>query len=183
MNHASLCFHILPGLPATGPLPEQFSATGYGKHSEGFVVEFALTSRESWIGNFQPGGSSYSAVFTHPDGSSVVVIAGGTAYIVNPETRQLRQTFGAQIETVISDGARHQLVFGNGLWFEALSIDGIRWRARRVSWDGMRNVTIVGSRITGEALDLDESWREFSIDLETGAATGGSYNGPDSPLS
>jgi hypothetical protein len=84
---------------------------------------------------------------------------------------------------VIWDGARCQLVFGNGLWFEALSVGGIRWRARRVSWDGMRNVTMVGSRITGEALDLDESWRAFSIDLNTGAATGGSYNGPDSPLS
>lgn len=32
-------FRTLVGLPATGPWPEQFSATGRGTHREGFVVE------------------------------------------------------------------------------------------------------------------------------------------------
>jgi hypothetical protein len=171
-------FHVLPGLPTTGSLPEQFSATGQGKHREGFVVEFTPTSGTSWIGNFQPGLSKYSEVFTDPDGSSVIVVAGGTAYVVDIEGRRLLRTFGAQIETVIADDARRQLLFGNGLWFEALCSEGIRWSSRRVSWEGMRNVKLAGSTIVGEALDLDDTWREFSIDLATGVAVGGSYNGP-----
>jgi hypothetical protein len=43
----------------------------------------------------------------------------------------------------------------------------------------MRNLKLVGSTIIGEALDPDDSWREFSVDLTTGVAVGGSYNGPD----
>ncbi len=178
MRDASFRFRALPGLPGTGPLPEQFSATGYGKHREGFVVELTPVEGEVWVGNFQPGLTAYSEVLAHPDETSLIVIAGGTAYVLDPNKRQLLSTFGAQIEAVLVDQKRSQLVFGNGLWFEALSVDGLRWRSRRISWDGMRNVKLADSLVTGEALDLDESWRDFQVDLETGAVTGGSYNGP-----
>jgi hypothetical protein len=174
-------FRILPGLAATGPMPEQFSATGQGKHSEGWVVEFTPTSGETWVGNFQPGFTSCCGAYGHPDGSSMVVVAGGTGYIVNIETRQLLHTFGGGIETVIPDLERRQLVFGDGLFFEALSAAGIRWRTRRISWDGMRRISSAGSMIAGEAEDLDGTWRAFRVDLETGTASGGSYNGPDAP--
>jgi hypothetical protein len=37
----------------------------------------------------------------HPDGSSVIIVARGQAYIVNPENHELLGTFGGAIESVI----------------------------------------------------------------------------------
>ena len=79
-------FKILAGLPVYGDLPEQFSATGIGMHREGFVVQFFPSEKiASWIGNFQRGLNFFDEAFEHPDGSSVVVVAGGECYIVDVE--------------------------------------------------------------------------------------------------
>ena len=48
-------FEILSGLPPYGPSAEAFSATGQGKHKEGFVVRFRADDDNAWVGNFQPG--------------------------------------------------------------------------------------------------------------------------------
>jgi hypothetical protein len=78
------------------------------------------------------------------------------------------------------DQNRHQLIIGNGLWFEALAASGMSWRSRRLSWDGVRNVRIDDSRLRGEAWNpVDDCWNEFTLDLQTGDVVGGSYNGPD----
>ena len=77
-------FRILPGLSATGPWPEQFTATGRGSHSEGVVVEFNPDTSRSWVGNFQPGGTAYDTVIVHPNGREVIVIAHGQAYLIDP---------------------------------------------------------------------------------------------------
>jgi hypothetical protein len=175
-----LTWRILPGLPGTGPLPKQYSATGMGTHSEGFVVEFTSEKGECWIGNFQRGLSNASAVYREPGTRNPIVLAGGTAYVVDPTTRNLVRTFGGQIQVVLDDVERGQLVFGDGLWFEAVGCEGSRWRTRRLSWDGMRSVRVEGPRILGEAyspVDQD-AWHPFEVDLTDGSSTGGSYRGP-----
>lgn len=174
-------FRLLPGLPATGPVPVQFSNTGQGTHREGIVVEFEASDGTSWVGNFQPGlVRGHSQVVRHPDGKSLVVVAGGTAYVVDPESRALVGSFGAQIDTVILDQDRHQLIIGNGLWFEALGASGLIWRSRRLSWDGVRNVRISDAHLRGEAWNpVDDGWSEFRLDLQSGRVVGGSYDGPD----
>lgn len=90
---ADVRWEILNGLPAYGPMAEPFTATGKGTHSEGLVVKFK-NSTESWVGNFQRGFSSLDKVLQHPNGHLVVVVAGGTAYVVDPRTRSLMQHFG-----------------------------------------------------------------------------------------
>ncbi|MDB4970150.1 MAG: hypothetical protein JWN44_5839, partial [Myxococcales bacterium] len=98
----------------------------------------------------------------------------------DPESRALVTSFGAQIEIVILDQDRHQLIIGNGLWFEALGASGMIWRSRRLSWDGVRNVRIGDSHLRGEAWNpVDDCWNEFTLDLQSGNVVGGSYNGPD----
>jgi hypothetical protein len=173
-------WRILPGLPGVGPLPKQYSATGQGKHSEGLVVEFAPEQGARWIGNFQAGLSNASGVYPEPGTRNLIVLAGGTAYVLDPQTRALIRTFGSQIEDVLDDRERGQLIFGNGLWFEAVGSEGLRWRTRRLSWDGMRSVRLNGAQIVGEAYSpIDDcEWYAFEVDLTGGSATGGSYNGP-----
>jgi len=172
-------FKILPGLPAYGPLPEQFSSTGMGKHSEGYIVEFYSKNGQKWVGNFQPGMGHVDEVFEHPDGKNLIVVSAGQAYVIEPETRTLITNFGGQIEHVISLPESQMLIFGNGLWFEAIGSDGFLWKTQRISWDGMRSIRNNEVMVTGEAYDpMTDSWLSFSVDLCTGKSTGGSYNGP-----
>ena len=135
-------FEILSGLPAYGPMAHAFSATGRGKHRVGFVVRFTSHTGSDWVGNFQGGLGGYSGVFNHPNGNDMIIIAGGQGYVVDPNSRQCSMTFGAQIEAAFEVADGKMLVFGNGLWFEAITAAGHAWRRDRISWDGMKNLTV-----------------------------------------
>jgi uncharacterized protein YlzI (FlbEa/FlbD family) len=172
-------FKILNGLPAYGPLPEQFSSTGMGKHREGFVVEFFPEDGQSWIGNFQPGLGGIDDVIEHINGDHVIILSNGQAYVVDPETRSLINHFGSQIEYVTSIPELKILLFGNGLWFEAIGESGFIWQTRRLSWDGMRSLHHDGMVLSGEGYDpMADSWVSFTVDLSSGDSEGGSYCGP-----
>jgi hypothetical protein len=110
----------------------------------------------------------------------LIVVAGGTAYVVDPRSRTLVRHFGGDIADVVELADREMLIFGNGLWFEAMAADGIRWRSERISWDGMRRVRREGDVLKGEAYDPigKTEWSAFEVDVSTGESTGGSYNGP-----
>jgi hypothetical protein len=172
-------FEILPGLPSSGPLPEQFSSTGHGTHSEGFVVRFLPEQSSPWVGNFQGGFGKCQGVFVHPNGCHLIVVATGQAYIVEPESRALLDHFGADIASVVEVPEIDALLFTNGLWFEAYGASGLLWRSRRVSWDGVRSLSRTKLTLHGEAYSpLDDAWHPFSLDLASGHAKGGSYTGP-----
>jgi hypothetical protein len=173
-------WEILDGLPVYGPMAEPFSATGQGTHREGLVVRFS-PSTGSWVGNFQRGLSSLDEVFAHPDGRHVVVVSGGTAYIIEADSHGLVAHFGGQIEEIVSVPEDGFVLLGNGLWFEALGPTGTAWRSRRISWDGMRNVSLAGTVVRGEAYapeGPDGTWYPFEVDVRTGTVRGGPYNGP-----
>jgi hypothetical protein len=172
-------FEILSGLPTYGPMAEAFSATGQGKHRQGFVVRFRAGDDDGWVGNFQPGLSGYSGVLYHPNGTELIVTAGGQAYVVDPISRKCSSTFGARIESAFEIPERNMIIFGNGLWFEAINEAGRVWRSDRISWDGMRNLAIQGSTLAGEAYDISGAWMPFNLDIASGDFTGGSYTGPD----
>ncbi|TWT74503.1 hypothetical protein Pla123a_33260 [Posidoniimonas polymericola] len=60
-----------------------------------------------------------------------------------------------------------------------MGASGLAWKTRRLSWDGFRELRVAGSSLFGEAYTpMGDSWHEFEVDLETGEAVGGSYNGP-----
>jgi hypothetical protein len=107
-------WEVLEGLPVYGPMAVPFSATGQGTHREGLVVRFSPVTG-TWVGNFQRGLTSLDDVCAHPDGRHVVVVAGGTAYLVDVETRTLVAHFGAQIEQVLPVPANGYVLVGNGL--------------------------------------------------------------------
>lgn len=172
-------FEILSGLPPYGPPAVAFSATGRGEHQEGFVVRLRADDDNAWVGNFQPGLNGYSDVLKHPNGTELIVISGGQAYIIDPAFRQCLGTFGAYIESAFEIPEHQMIIFGNGRWFEAINKSGRLWRSGRISWDGMRNTARHESRLTGEAYDITDRWVPFELDIVSGDFTGGSYTGPD----
>jgi hypothetical protein len=167
-------FRILPSLPPYGPLPVQFSATKSGMHKEGLAVEFYPDSATPWVGNFQRGVSQFDRVLDHPDEMLVVVIAGGQGYIVDPSTRSQLASLGVDIDCVFDIPSPKQLIIGNGLWFESHSEYGRQWKTPRISWDGMRSVTLAGDELRGEAwTPLGERWVPFSLNIRSGRVVGG----------
>ena len=174
-------FEVLSGLPPYGPEALPFSATGQGAHSEGLVVKFTNDDGSSWIGNFQPGMGNCETVLRHPDGRRFVVITGGQAYVINPMDPTRWDHFGGGIETALAIDELNAILISNGLWFELLGANGTIWQSRRISWDGMRDVTIQGLTLTGRSWCYDDTWVDFTLDLVEGTVAGGSYNGPGSP--
>jgi hypothetical protein len=153
-------------------MTEPFSATGLGKHREGFVAELTPEGAESWAGNYQPGLGGISDIFAFPDGRSAVVVAGGQGYIVDSETRVLRATLGAALQWAAErDG---WLLFHDGFGFFGFGNSGQQWISQRLSWDGIRNVSVEADRIMGEAWDPSDLWLPFEVELATGEVTGGS---------
>jgi hypothetical protein len=165
---------VLRGLPGHGAEPEQFSATGRGTHREGFVVQVTPPHGGSWIGNFQRGLKRFDSVIDLPDEKRLIVVAGGVAYVIDAVERVCVRHFGSQIEQAWS--TQDAVVFSNGIDFEAVGAAGeMLWRSRRVSWDGLRNLKMAGTTITGEAWRPADEWVPFLLDLSTGKAQGGAY--------
>ncbi|MBI3450466.1 MAG: hypothetical protein HY049_16310 [Acidobacteria bacterium] len=133
------------------------------------------------MGNFQRGGSGTDVVAVHPDCSQVVVVSRGQAYVVNPAARSavtLRSNAITQLYRV--DELRLLIFDQQGIRYEALGPDGIRWQTRRLSWDGFRGIVVAGATLSGEAWNaIDHAWNSFSVNLHTGAAEGGAYNRAD----
>ena len=123
-------------------------------------------SGKKWTGNFQPGvcgASGVLAVLGRTD--QALVLARGPAYVVEPETAALLRTFGGQICDVFTLVERKSVILGNGLWFECVGREGLRWRTRRFSWDGMVEAALDGERLGGQAFNpIDNTWSPFEVD-------------------
>jgi len=145
-------------------------------HREGFVVEFSPVNSASWIGSFQRGLSTYSNAILHPDGRSVVIISGGQLYQIDLQTRSLVSKFGGTISDSVKDAAGSLLILSDGMSLWALDASGIRWQTERISWDGIRALSLDDRRIAGEAYDpMKDTWASFDVDLAPGEVSGGSY--------
>lgn len=175
-------FKVLPGLPQYGALAEAFPSDWRQVGQEGYVIEIHPHDQAAWIGNFRPGALTFSGAYRHPNGRDLLVVSGGQGYIVDPETRELRAEIGGgAIEGawVLESGAS-LLMQHQGLFFELLGPPGTVWHTRRLSWDGFNGVTLSQGRLTGQGWDaISGQWRDFEVDLRTGASRGGGYDGPD----
>ncbi|MBV8879330.1 MAG: hypothetical protein JO332_05180 [Planctomycetaceae bacterium] len=166
-------FKALPGLPASGPRPVSFSATGQGKHREGFVVEFQAAAGDRWVGNFAKGLTHFSKALLHPEGQLVIVVSGGQGYAVDPDTRTVADMFGGWIVEAISVPAWNMVVLQSPFDFSAMTRTGHGWTTGRLSVDGFRSVRVSGKTLFGERCEVDDTWTPFEIDLLSGKAKGG----------
>jgi hypothetical protein len=169
-----MLFEILPGLPTSGPPARYF--TERGKFSEGLVVRFCPKRSEPWIGNFLGGQTNYDAVLDHPNGTDVIVVAGGDANVVDPENRQIRQSIAKHVDQTIRFPSLEMIVFPNMTDFVAITADNSGWRSERISWDGFRNLKVRDNDLLGEAYTpLEDAWVPFKLDLLTGRCADAVY--------
>ena len=175
----SVLFEILAGLPGDGPLPLAFSATGQGRHREGFVVRFMPPDVAPWVGNFQPGLTGFNFVVGQDNGAAHLVISGGQGYLVDTNSGGLLSEFGGYIEwaQVLDDD--ETVLTCNGISFSLLKVAKVVWQTRRLSWDGVRAIRLTSDRLIGEGWCFDETWHPFEVNLANGDAVGGGYTGPE----
>ncbi|RKH93225.1 hypothetical protein D7Y04_41275 [Corallococcus sp. AB038B] len=66
------------------------------------------------------------------------------------------------------------VVFADFTEMVAYGAEGLRWRTKRLSWDGLKIVQVTERSIIGEYWDMrTEATQTFEVDLATGAQKGG----------
>jgi hypothetical protein len=142
------------------------------------VVEFFPDSEHCWIGNFQKGVMGVDGMFELE--RSLLVIANGSGYLIEPLSGKCYFELKTDIQHVLSLEPSGLLI-SNGIWIDRLDATELVWRTQRISWDEMRSLHVVGDKLIGEASEptaQGDEWKQFSVDLETGAVSDGTYTGP-----
>ncbi len=178
MNSRDLRFEVLSGLPPYGPAAVSFPSNGKGSHSEGVVVRFYDSAGESWVGNFQGEGTQFSGVIEHPNRRDLIVISRGTGYVVDPEVRKGEGSFGCGYTASLAN--QDVVLFATDCDVTAIDSHGVRWCSRRISWDGIHDLRFTADQtvVHGNAAHYSSELMLFEIDVRTGEARGGSYDGP-----
>jgi len=137
------------------------------------VVKFLPLTSQEWVGNFGYGDTHYNAAHLYPDGKRVLVIAGGSDYLVNPESRSIEAHTADNICFSKEIKELQIIVLGNNICFWAESELGRKWSTGRISWDGIEVKVIKKNLLLGKCYSaLDKQWHNFSLDLLTGQHIG-----------
>lgn len=170
---------LLSGLPACGPMPTAFPAEWGRLGREGSVVEFKSESG-TWVANFKPGLGGVTLAGVHPNGRDAVVIAAGDLWVITPDTKAgelLLSAIDAALAVREPDG---WILSRQGLALARFGPQGIIFHTRRLSWDGLDELTIARGEVTGLAWSpINEQSYPFRVDLRTGKSTGGSFGSED----
>lgn len=162
----------LEGLPAYGKPALSFPEVDAFR--EGYVVKFTTDNGEEWVGNFAIFRlDGLNAVYTELGPHAVFIVAGSVGYIVDVEVKTLVREIGFDIIYSWFDDGLQAFVISNGLWFEAFNGDGLKWRSRRFSLEGIRNLQMQGETVVGEASGVSQNWLPFRLNLATGDVDGG----------
>jgi hypothetical protein len=156
--------HFFPGSQAAG--------------QDGVVVRVVPETADAWVGMFafgKLGKDGISRVLTMPDPEKLCVVARGAGYVVSaskPETWEaVRAIPIVDVRAVPSAGV---VVFANYTEMLAYGEGGVKWRTKRLAWDGLKIVSVGDRILVGEYLDIrDDELRRFEVDLVTGEARGG----------
>jgi hypothetical protein len=169
-------YEILASLPAYGPMYIPVTENGDDFYSQGLAVRFHREDGPSWVANFRPGWTALHEVHELSDSSHLLVIAGGTCYLMNPEKTKPLSIFGAAI-TGSFRLANGRLVLQSDIDLLIVETDGTHWHSDRISWDGLKELTVSDNSISGFSVDPATGDDEvtFSYNTDTRKLTGGSY--------
>lgn len=146
--------------------------------ADGVIVRVKPEGGPGWLGTFAfgtYGASSATKVLSMPDPNSLCVISRGAGYVVSARDPRTWETVKAiPVIDVRSIPAAGLVVFANHTELVAYGAEGIRWRTKRLAWDGLKLIEVTNDKIVGEYWDIrcDET-RTFAVDVATGAQHGG----------
>ncbi|TWV96218.1 hypothetical protein [Chitinophaga pinensis] len=172
-------YEILEYLPPYGPMPVAIARSGTPYYSAGFPVRFFKSDGTDWVGNFAPGSSRFNTVLPLRDSENVLVIAGGTCYIMHPDNTSPIKIFGEYYDGAfpLEDG---RIILQGTSRFSIMDPDGSYWETGRISYWKFVDVAVNGHIITGQAISFDAPYEDefvpFTYDIDTRTLTGKRYN-------
>jgi hypothetical protein len=123
-----------------------------------------------------------TGIFACPNPRELCAVAGGYAYILDTASPEHSTHIPLKPVTEILNLIDHGLLVFVGFHsMVARGREGLAWQTARLSWEGIRLVGVKDNALHGFGWNLaTDKEVEFSIDLRTGAHTGGAF-GPLHP--
>lgn len=166
-----LPFTTLPALPPIPDIPiVAFPADHDASSGQGVIVQFADEADRAWIGHFKKGARGVDRVDMHPNGRDVIVIAGGTMWIVDRQQRAALPVWEG-VEYFWTARSPERFIARDRQSFRCLDAGGERWRTPALSERSVSDdVQLQGDRLVGRAWAvLTLTWIPFRINLDNGA--------------
>ena len=118
-----------------------------------------------------------TGIFACPRAHDLLALAGGYAYLIDTQAPERCFHLPLRPATQVLPAPAVQLILLAGFHnILALDANGIRWQSARLSWEGVTMTHIDATHLHGTGWNMHTD-REapFTIDLTTGAHTGGGY--------
>jgi hypothetical protein len=135
-------------------------------------VLFSITVTEAeWIGAFERGHTSFSAVDMMPGRKHLFVAADGAGYLIDWMRRTLVETVGTDVVQIWGDEANTLFfVDHGGRSLEAFGWNGRLWKTGPIGCGGLRRFALTDDGLVGQARRASPpGWTSFTVDLATGS--------------
>jgi hypothetical protein len=164
----------LPGMPES---PRHFFPGDQPTGRDGVTVLIRPQKAPAWIGTFsfgKFGSAGVTKVLSMPNPHAICVVSRGLGHVVTaqePGKFEVVRVFPIiDVRSIPSQGL---VVFANNTELLAHGDVGVRWRTKRISWDGLTIISVADRLLVGQYWDIrDERERKFEVDLATGAVQG-----------
>jgi hypothetical protein len=183
-SHEYLCTQLTE-LPGYASVPHYYYPGGTTKGGkDGYLLEIQPKNGERWYGTFAFGnmGGQLGAygVMTTPDPKRLCVVAGGSGYFVSAYDPTAWES--VQVVPILDFcliPTHEIIVFADFTGVVAYGASGIKWKSRRISWDGIKNLRMENNLLHGDSFGpQDDQAHPFSVDVKTGVTEGGSFYSP-----
>ena len=118
-----------------------------------------------------------TGVYACPNSDEMCAVAGGYAYLANTLQPERCVLLGMKpVVSIHALPASGLLIFAGFHNLLAWGMKGKEWETARLSWEGLRVTGVVDGRLEGFGWDMrTDREKVFSVDLATGAHTGGAF--------
>lgn len=177
---AAFEFQVLDELPGIDEVRFYLPGGSTTGGRDGPAIRFTPAGGPSWLGVFafgDFGGAGFTGVFTTPDPHRLCIVTKGAAYVVDARSPGSCEdlAFGP-VTDLLAAPKQGLLVFVGLTGLMAFGRLGIAWSSARVGWDELTVTGMDEHRLFGTCYDLrDDSRCGFTVDLATGAHSGGSF--------
>jgi hypothetical protein len=120
-----------------------------------------------------------TGIYPCPNPRELCAVAGGYAYVIDTAAPERSTHIPLKpVAEVLPLPAHSLLIFAGFHTLLAWGVQGLAWQTARLSWEGLRIEGIEGDTMRGFGWNMAANKDvEFSVDLRTGAHTGGGYSG------
>jgi hypothetical protein len=149
-----------------------------GINRDGVMIRFFPQRGDSWIGVFAFGDmlpNGECAIYEGPSAHCLTIVSKGEGYIVSPETpNSFKHVSACPILGVVPIRSHNLILFYDYTEITAYNEDGLLWRTKRISWDGIEIDLISDKEIVGKSWDApNNKYVEFRVNLTSGSHQGG----------